>query len=159
MKRVTRAYVNRRMRHELFNGIVVPGLTEGEKIIVRQNRKLGEGRFLVNGDIGTVIHRSKEKKDTITVKFTEDEHTFRFSDEELQQNYGDGIPVYPRQPYNVRIDYGYAVTVHASQGSEWGKVLLCDDGMWAWREEQRRKLLYTAVTRAKQKLVVFDARG
>jgi exodeoxyribonuclease-5 len=46
-------------------------------------------------------------------------------------------------------DYGYAITVHASQGSEWDHVVVCDD----WEGRDRLQWLYTAVTRAKQKLI------
>jgi exodeoxyribonuclease-5 len=50
-------------------------------------------------------------------------------------------------------DYGYAITVHKSQGSEWNKVVLADDGMRRRDAEFRRRWLYTAVTRAKRELL------
>jgi exodeoxyribonuclease-5 len=46
-------------------------------------------------------------------------------------------------------DYGYGITVHASQGSEWDSVIVCDD----WAQSDRQRWLYTAVTRAKQELI------
>ncbi len=48
--------------------------------------------------------------------------------------------------------YGYAVTCHKSQGSQWDKVLVFDES-WAFREDAAR-WLYTAVTRAAEKLIV-----
>ena len=50
-------------------------------------------------------------------------------------------------------DYAYAITVHKSQGSEWARVLIADDGMQSGNKEFRKRWLYTAVTRAKQELV------
>lgn len=49
-------------------------------------------------------------------------------------------------------DYGYAITVHKSQGSEWDRVVLVDDEMKCGDREFRKRWLYTAVTRAKEHL-------
>lgn len=52
-----------------------------------------------------------------------------------------------------KLDLGYAITVHKSQGSEWNKVFLCFHKSHATMLQ--RELLYTAVTRAKQELFVI----
>jgi len=52
-------------------------------------------------------------------------------------------------------DYGYAITVHKAQGSEWDNVLLYDDAKWVAKKNgmaARQRWLYTAVTRAKENL-------
>ena len=54
------------------------------------------------------------------------------------------------QPH--QFDYGYAITAHKSQGSEWDKVLVFEED-FPWGEDHKR-WLYTAVTRARQKLVI-----
>ncbi|WP_068312867.1 ATP-dependent DNA helicase [Polycladidibacter hongkongensis] len=60
-------------------------------------------------------------------------------------------------PYAIRrradeFDYGYALTVHKSQGSQWDNVVLFDES-WAFRDHKER-WLYTAVTRAAQQVTV-----
>lgn len=50
------------------------------------------------------------------------------------------------------LDYGYAITVHKSQGSEWESVCLLDDGFG--RGADRARWVYTAVTRARSKLLI-----
>ena len=50
--------------------------------------------------------------------------------------------------------YGYAITCHKSQGSQWDKVLVCEEGFPFARDEHKR-WLYTAVTRAAEKLVII----
>jgi hypothetical protein len=50
------------------------------------------------------------------------------------------------------LNYGYAITGHLSQGGEWDTVIVYDD--WKWDEEMHRKYLYTAITRARKKLVL-----
>ena len=44
------------------------------------------------------------------------------------------------------------MTVHKAQGSQWDDVVLFDES-WAFREHQAR-WLYTAVTRAAEKITV-----
>lgn len=50
-------------------------------------------------------------------------------------------------------DFGYALTVHKAQGSEWRSVFLVDEYR---RNEQRREWLYTGITRAAERLVVMQ---
>lgn len=50
-------------------------------------------------------------------------------------------------------DFGYAITTHRAQGSEWGKVLVIEERFPFDREEHAR-WLYTAVTRSSGKLVL-----
>lgn len=50
-------------------------------------------------------------------------------------------------------NYGYAITVWKAQGSEWDKILLFNEA-WPNETELRRRFLYTATTRAAEKLVI-----
>lgn len=52
-------------------------------------------------------------------------------------------------------DFGYAITVHKSQGSEWDKVILIDNE-YIRDETFYSKWLYTAITRAKKKLLIIN---
>lgn len=51
-------------------------------------------------------------------------------------------------------DYAYCITGHKSQGSEYDFVIIADDKMNNENKDFRAKWLYTAVTRAKQKLIL-----
>ena len=51
--------------------------------------------------------------------------------------------------------YAYAITTHKAQGSEWDKVLVFEERFPFDREEHKR-WLYTACTRAKEKLVIIS---
>jgi exodeoxyribonuclease V len=53
----------------------------------------------------------------------------------------------------VTADFAYALTCHKAQGSEWGSVLIWDDGFGQTREEADR-WRYTAVTRASRRVVL-----
>lgn len=52
-------------------------------------------------------------------------------------------------------DFGYCITTHKSQGSEFDKVIVFDEKE-CWRNElDKRRWLYTACTRAKSKLFII----
>ena len=53
----------------------------------------------------------------------------------------------------MEFTYGYAITVHKSQGSEWDNVCVLEESFPFDREEHAR-WLYTAITRASDKLVL-----
>ncbi len=52
-----------------------------------------------------------------------------------------------------RFEFAYAVTCHKAQGSEFDFVIVFDES-WAFGEE-RSRWLYTAITRAKEKLLII----
>lgn len=60
-----------------------------------------------------------------------------------------------KMPIPLHFNYGYAITVWKAQGSEWNKVLLFQEASWPREKEDRRKYLYTGITRAIEKLVVI----
>jgi exodeoxyribonuclease-5 len=57
------------------------------------------------------------------------------------------------------VDFAYALTVHKSQGSQWDDVVIMDDGFLKWKPEQRKMWLYTAITRAAEKITIGLTRG
>jgi exodeoxyribonuclease V len=50
------------------------------------------------------------------------------------------------------MDYGYAITCHKSQGSQWENVLIYDES-WCFRDMWER-WLYTSITRASEKVTI-----
>lgn len=66
-----------------------------------------------------------------------------YQDPTRVRNWGDG---------STDWDFGYAITCHKAQGSEWSSVLIYDDAMRTDNREQRKRWLYTAVTRAREKV-------
>lgn len=127
----------------------------GDKVINvvnRRNRyvwpKDGAAEFVANGEIGTVIgetfHNADTKKwlpDKIHITFgSQPGYTYSF------------LAGAFREEGEAEIELAYAITIHKAQGSEFKKtfVVLPAGGAIACRE-----LLYTALTRHQEKLVVF----
>lgn len=53
-------------------------------------------------------------------------------------------------------DYGYAMSVHKSQGSEWNKVIVFEQRSSHWDDEFYARWLYTAITRSSKKLFIIS---
>lgn len=53
-------------------------------------------------------------------------------------------------------DYGYCISVHKSQGSEWNKVILFEQRSRHWDDEFYARWLYTAITRAREGLFIIS---
>ena len=51
--------------------------------------------------------------------------------------------------------WGWAITCHKAQGSQWENVIVYDDGLGRTAED-RARWLYTAITRAERGLVILD---
>lgn len=62
---------------------------------------------------------------------------------------GEDIPLHVRRQAQ-EFTYGYALTVHKAQGSQFPKVLLYDE----WRKDDHPRWLYTGLTRAQNKVHV-----
>ena len=134
----------RKKEKELNNGTI---FREGDKVMqIRNNYKLewtiysGKGRFKVeegvgvfNGDMG-VIKEIDDYNEEVIVLFDDDKEV--------------------RYPYNLldELELSYAITIHKSQGSEYPAVVL--PLFSGPRVLMNRNLLYTAVTRAKQCVVI-----
>lgn len=66
---------------------------------------------------------------------------------------GSDIPDWRYRKGTQEFDYGYAITAHKSQGSQWNNVLIIDES-WCFREDSKR-WLYTAITRAQNKILIY----
>ncbi len=109
----------------------------GDKVTqIRNNYDKGESGVF-NGTLGIVTQLSTEEQ-TLTVRTDEDE-SIDYDFDELDE-----------------LAHAYAMTIHRSQGSEYPAVVIPLTTS-AWMMLQRN-LLYTAVTRAKQLVVLVGSR-
>ena len=164
----TRRAVNRWYRSEKGYNDIFP--EPGEHIICMKN---DHSRGLLNGETFIVHERVQEMANYIEYRLAPDTNP--------DDPYEDVIPVHrghflsyldPKASRPIDIphwelhdgaafDFAYAITVHKAQGSQWNNVVFYDDGFLRWNREDRRKLVYTAITRAADKLVIvssFNAR-
>ena len=177
----TRENINRQMR-EIYGFSGLP--QDGEKMICLRNYWddcADNGDALVNGTTGILrnpfetfrmipnyIPIGNHKMDVIQGDFvTSDGSTFNsvemdkkllidgvkcitdgkilFRLGKLKNKIGDIVP--------REFAFGYAITTHKAQGSEWDKVLVIEE-KFPFSKEEHARWLYTAVTRASEKLVL-----
>lgn len=127
----------------------------GDKVINNRNWSVPKSRiypkrdewgYLANGEIGTVVgHRRTQKRnwypDYMEIEFsTQQGSSFKFYGSDFSD---DG---------EASLDLAYALTVHKAQGSEFGVVILV---LPRSPLMLTRELLYTALTRQKEKVVIL----
>lgn len=144
-----REELNKRIRSLNFNREfgIHDWVLEGDQVICRENCRetSTKGFSLTNGTLGQVktIHHKSGKRAEISLD-CDDLGVFRFecSDDPL---------LFPKKSRPPKIELGYALTVHLSQGSEWCNVVYDVSGRAGARN---RRALYTAITRAKESILV-----
>ena len=148
----TRRRYNQRLRDlKDFQG---PLPAAGDKLVALRN---DPQKGLLNGSLWTVKSASKPAANHMNLLVSsEDEGLERVSAKikVLRAAFEDperDIPWQMKRRYDD-FDYGYALTVHKSQGSQWDDVYLFDES-FAFREHSAR-WLYTALTRAAQTITV-----
>jgi exodeoxyribonuclease-5 len=139
----TRHRVNQQVRRMLSHEgqLVAPG----EKLICLQNNKKWN---IFNGQQVTVLDIAREGRRTIDLEVEADDGR-SFMLPCLREQFGrDAIKEIQKRV--ALMDYGYCLTAHKAQGSEWNEVLVLEeiDGRW-----DSRRWRYTVATRAKERLV------
>ena len=119
---------------EITSGDII--FREGDKMLQLVN---DPDNFISNGDIGYIekiipSHKSKSKKNEVTINF-------------------DGTMVTYTPKDFINITHGYAISIHKSQGGEFKLVIIPFSP--SYKRMLYNKLVYTAVTRAKEKLILI----
>ncbi|AWN44284.1 ATP-dependent DNA helicase [Methylobacterium durans] len=153
MNRTRRLY-NNRIRE--LGGQTDPMPAVGEKLVCLRNDRT---KGLLNGSTWTVhALRAPPRPDTIRLDVVpEDDPALRRRPTDIKvlravmEGSEEEIPAFLRRETD-EFTYGYALTVHKAQGSQWDKVVLFDES-FAFREH-RARWLYTGLTRAAQAITV-----
>ena len=145
----TRRRFNDRIR-ELKNH-TDPTPEAGEKLVcLRNNRRKG----LLNGGIWTVTLKKAPKAGRARMVVAPEDGGKAVNISVPRAFFTDGpeaVP-FPIRRGADEFDFGYALTVHKAQGSQWDDVVLFDES-FAFRDH-RARWLYTGVTRAAERLTL-----
>jgi exodeoxyribonuclease-5 len=154
-RNVTRRAYNARLRER--RGFADPLPVAGDKLVcLRNNRRKG----LFNGGLWVVKERPKPRRKILRMRLLPDENLGEDLRGEMVK-----VSVRPecftgqieelewlqRKPFD-EFDFGYVLTVHKAQGSQWDDVVLFDESRAF--TENRERWLYTGVTRAAKRLTV-----
>lgn len=147
----TRRMYNARLRTLLGRDGTTP--VAGDKLVCLRNDRT---KGLLNGGIFTVSKIKTSKKGLITMRVAaEEEPEGKKIKVSVLPNFFDGTE--EDLPWELRrhcdeFTYGYALTVHKAQGSQWDDIVLFDES-YAFREH-RDRWLYTGLTRAAKRVTV-----
>lgn len=148
-KNDTRRVSNMRLRKQLGReGDPIPGdklvclQNDHEKGLLNGQIWFAEGHEVIDDDRSLMLVRSEDTEQTIEVQAHR--HYFQGRDKDL---------AWYEKKEASSFDYGYALTVHKSQGSQWKNVFLFDESSvfradrWRW--------LYTGITRAAESVIIY----
>jgi exodeoxyribonuclease V len=150
-RNVTRHAYNARLRERRGFADALP--MAGDKLVcLRNNRRKG----LFNGGLWMVKESPKARRQIIRMRLKPDEdlgerlikvsvrpECFTGTIEEFD---------WPQRKAYDEFDFGYVLTVHKAQGSQWDDVVLFDES--AAFPDNRDRWLYTGVTRAAKRLTI-----
>jgi exodeoxyribonuclease-5 len=144
-----RAY-NARIR--ALNGFRDPVPAAGEKLVCLRNDKT---KGLLNGGLWNVKAFRGESDGRVDLDVAPEEESRRNVRVSVPREFFEGREeelAYATRRKADEFDFGYVMTVHKAQGSQWDEVVLFDES-YAFREH-RARWLYTGLTRAAKRLTV-----
>lgn len=147
----TRHLYNKRIRE--LRGYTFPTPEVGEKLVCLRNDK---AKGIQNGGLYRVTRVKDPKGAFLKFDLAPEEAggRRRIAASVLPAFFEGGEDALPFQlkRRSDEFDYGYALTVHKAQGSQWDDVVLFDES-FAFREH-RARWLYTGITRAAERLTI-----
>ena len=150
VNRTRRAY-NQRIRD--LSGFAEPLPVAGDRLVCLRNDRT---KGLINGGLWRVEALGGMQKDFVKMTLRPEDEGARASVKVavLKQFFEgtEGDLAWPLRRESDEFDFGYALTVHKAQGSQWDDVMLFDES-FAFREH-RARWLYTGLTRAARRLTV-----
>ncbi|WP_137137134.1 ATP-dependent RecD-like DNA helicase [Rhizobium sp. FKY42] len=148
----TRRRYNQRLRE--LKGFNLPYPQSGDKLVCLRN---DPAKGLLNGSLWQVMSSSRETvKPGINLMIRPEDDDMNRGAAKIKllkqafEEEGE-IPWTTKKRYDD-FDFGYALTVHKAQGSQWNNVVLFDES-WAFRDT-RERWLYTAITRAAETITI-----
>lgn len=150
----TRQGINAMFRQKKGYTSLLPHI--GDKVICTRNNwaEIADGYPLINGTIGYVTGVGQKDLDDNRIKMSFKADFMKEGFENLDCDIQEFLCIpkwqIKRNEYN-KFDYGYAITCHKAQGSEFKNVLLINEVL---NPELHSRWLYTGITRAMEGLIL-----
>ena len=150
----TRLDYNNRVRELLELPHQTP--TIGDRVVCLRNNPR---KKLLNGQIWTIIDVKKKNAGKYQLKLASDEGFGSLIETTVKTHRDFFAGEEEKMAWQIRRQYdeftfGYCLTVHKAQGSQWDNVFLFNES-YIFREEASR-WLYTAITRAAERIIVVN---
>jgi exodeoxyribonuclease V len=151
----TRNKLNQFIRFSLGFETLEP--QSGDRVIcLRNNHKKG----IYNGMLGTLKSLKKIDEQWYDAEIIMDDMNHVYTGKIFAAQFGSAEAInFTKDRIKAGdgdlFDFGYALTVHKAQGSQAKKVVLFEERFTKMDDDQWKRWLYTAVTRAEEELYIF----
>lgn len=151
----TRQKLNTFIRKSL--GFNSPLPQSGDRVICLRNN---HASHIFNGMLGTISEIQKHDDDWYEVNISLDDEEKQYHGLISIKQFGQktGLNFTDKRSQIMKgdlFDFGYALTVHKAQGSQAKKVVLFEERFSKMTDDEWKRWLYTAITRAEEELIIF----
>lgn len=156
----TRTQINQSIRTKMGRDTHEPEV--GDKVVCLKNNYDQVFAPIYNGMIGVIDELVPYKEHWYETLIDFPEENRQFNGLILKKQFGspiliDEIDGVKHKELGDRFDFGYALTVHKAQGSQAKTVVLFEERFQKSDDDQWKRWLYTAITRARENLYIIGA--
>lgn len=157
----TRHKLNQAVRQ--YRDVESPLPQSGDRVVCLRNNRMSK---VYNGMTGTINNLMDALDDPAEqfwmAEINLDNEDYRYYGHILRETFGaqppEGrLPLAPDATPPDLFDFGYALTVHKAQGSQSPKVVVFEERFSKMTDDDYKRWLYTAVTRAEQQLIIIGS--
>ena len=158
----TRIKLNQAIRE--MRDMVSPEPQSGDRVVCLRNNRV---KHIFNGMLGRITHitpvSGKDHQAWYEAEIELEGEDYTYTGYILRAQFGAAVtekevPLAPDGQRGDLWDYGYALTVHKAQGSQAPSVLVFEERFAKASDEDWRRWLYTAVTRAELQLTIIGSK-
>lgn len=147
----TRVKLNRYIRSSLGFETQLP--EPRDRVICLKNNST---KNIFNGMLGKLLYATDVDEDILDVGIQMDEEDSEYNGLILKEQFNSKETLTKKANKEIDLfDFGYALTVHKSQGSQSKRVILFEERAGAMDNDIWKRWLYTAVTRAEEELFII----
>lgn len=157
----TRHKLNQAVRQ--YRDVESPLPQSGDRVVCLRNNRTSKVYNGMTGTINNLMDAIDDPEELFWMaEIALDNEDYRYYGHILRETFGaqppEGrLPVAPDTTPPDLFDFGYALTVHKAQGSQSPKVVLFEERFSKMNDDEYRRWLYTAVTRAESELIIIGS--
>lgn len=153
----TRIELNRSVRQKMGRETDEP--EAGDRVVCLKN-DYNQSQPIYNGMTGIIESSETERQHwyQMGIDFPDDGRRFDGLVSRhgfMSEKGGETVEGLSPKEIGSRFDFGYALTVHKAQGSQAKRVVLFEERFQKMDDDQWKRWLYTAITRAREELIVI----
>lgn len=151
----TRVRLNQHIRN--LRGIESQAPVSGDRVICLRNN---HAKNIYNGMLGVIESIEVADRDWYSAQIALDDESVVYKGLISRSQFGapSALNFTDKRSHTMKgdlFDFGYALTVHKAQGSQAKRVILFEERFKQMNDEEWKRWLYTAVTRAEEELYIF----